>query len=190
MKKLPKIDHLAFAFEKIGWATETLVKMGFKKGFYEKEEIGDEKSAMKTLVLSWGDVNLALMEPIDKKMTSQIREYTNRYGSGILQHPAIEVGDLRKTVRALKRKGFKFLTPILHARDKKGELLQIFTYPLVPGGKPFFEFNQRVKTGKGKSVAKSFSDKNVMGLWYYVAKAVDEGWWFSVNIFGEIQKPR
>ena len=187
MKKLPKIDHLAFAFEEIDWPTETLIKMGFKKGFYEKEEIGDEKSAMKTLVLSWGDVNLALMEPIDKKIPSQIREYVKRYGDGILQHPAIEVGDLKKTVCALKRKGFKFLTPILHARDKKGELLQAFTYPLVAGGKPFFEFNQRVKIGKGKSVAKSFSDKNVVGLWQCVAKAVDEGWWFKVNIFGEKQ---
>lgn len=162
--------------------------MGFKKGFYEKEEIGDEKSAMKTLVLSWGDVNLALMEPIDKTMTSQIREYTNRYGNGILQHPAIEVKDLRKTVRALKRKGFKFLTPILCSHDRNGALLQAFTYPLVEGGKPFFEFNQRVKTKKGKSVAQSFSDRNVMGLWYYVAKAVNEGWWFSVNIFGKTEK--
>lgn len=188
MKKLPKVDHLALAFKNIDWVTDTLLKMGFKRGFYEKSEIGDEKSAMKTVVLSWGDVNLALMEPIDKKIKSQIREYVERYGDGILQHPAIEVEDLKATVRVLKKKGFKFLTPILKAQDKKGLLLQAFTYPLVPGGKPFFEFNQRAKTKKGKSVAGSFSDRNVMGLWYYVAKAIDEGWWFSVNIFGEIKK--
>ena len=182
----PRLDHLAIAFEDLDWAVETLMKMGFRKKWH-RDRIGDEKSAMKTTVLEWGSVDFAMMQGIDDQVTSQITEYSSRYGSGILQHIAIEVENLEETIRELKAKGFKFLTPILLAEDQRGKLIQAFTYPLCPGGKFFFELNQRVRLEEGDTIAKTFADENVKGLWHFVAKAIEEGWLFKVNIFGEMQ---
>jgi 4-hydroxyphenylpyruvate dioxygenase-like putative hemolysin len=128
------------------------------------------------------------MEGIEGAVASQITEYTKRYGSGILQHIAIEVDDLQKTVEDLQGKGFKFLTPILLAEDERGKLIQTFTYPLCPGGKFFFELNQRLRLKEGETIATTFADQNVEGLWRHVAKAIEEGWLFKVNIFGEISE--
>jgi len=181
----PRLDHLAIAFEDLDWAVEALMKMGFRKKWH-RDRIGDEKSAMKTTVLEWGSVNFAMMQGIDDQITSQITEYSRRYGSGILQHIAIEVENLDETIRELKAKGFKFLTPILLAEDQRGKLIQAFTYPLCPGGKFFFELNQRIQLEEGDTIAKTFADENVKGLWHCVAKAIEEGWLFKVNIFGEM----
>jgi 4-hydroxyphenylpyruvate dioxygenase len=180
----PRVDHLAIAFDDLDWAVRALAKMGFSQKWH-RDRIGDETTAMKTTVMEWGGVSFAMMEGIDGAIPSQITEYTNRYGSGILQHVAIEVEDLRKTVQELEGKGFKFLTPILLAEDERGKLIQTFTYPLCPGGKFFFELNQRVRLEEGETIANTFADKNVQGLWHHVAKAMEEGWLFKVNIFGE-----
>jgi 4-hydroxyphenylpyruvate dioxygenase-like putative hemolysin len=99
------------------------------------------------------------------------------------------VDNLEQTVRELKAKGFKFLTPILLAEDERGRLIQTFTYPLCPGGKFFFELNQRIRLEEGETIATTFADQNVEGLWHHVAKAIQEGWLFRVNIFGEISNP-
>jgi 4-hydroxyphenylpyruvate dioxygenase-like putative hemolysin len=181
----PRVDHLAIAFQDLDWAVQTLTKMGFTSKWH-RDRIGDDNTAMKTTVLEWGSVSFAMMEGIDGSVPSQITEYTRRYGGGILQHVAIEVEDLRKTVRELQDKGFKFLTPILLAEDERGKLIQVFTYPLCPGGKFFFELNQRIRLEEGETIATTFADQNVQGLWHHVAKAIEEGWLFNVNIFGEV----
>src|SRR5688572_22253622 len=102
----PRVDHLAIAFENLDWAVQALTKMGFTQKWH-RDRIGDEATAMKTTVLEWGTVSFAMMEGIDGAIPSQITEYTRRYGSGILQHIAIEVEDLRQTVEELEGKGFK-----------------------------------------------------------------------------------
>lgn len=184
-KTLPQIDHLAIAVRDLDKTVAIFEAMGFKKKWH-RDRIGDEQSAMKTTVMKWGDAEFALMEPLDGKgQRSQISEFLLRYGDGILQHPAIEVRDLRKVVVRLEKNGFKFLTPILLAEDKAGKLLQIFTYPLSPGGKPFFELNQRIIGGKS-TLARTFADKNVKGLWQYVAEAINKGWFFRIDIFGNL----
>jgi 4-hydroxyphenylpyruvate dioxygenase-like putative hemolysin len=180
----PRVDHLAIAFENLDWAVEALTRMGFSKKWH-RDRIGDATTAMKTTVMEWGGVSFAMMEGIDGSIPSQITEYTKRYGGGILQHVAIEVADLRQTVAELESKGFKFLTPILLAEDERGKLIQTFTYPLCPGGKFFFELNQRIRLEEGETIATTFADQNVEGLWQHVAKAIQEGWLFKVNIFGE-----
>lgn len=183
-KALPKIDHLAIAVENLYAWTELLQSLGFKK-VWHRDAIGNKRSAMKTTVMQSGAVTLAIMEGIDGVVTSQITECVRRRGDAALQHIAIEVSSLRKTVSKLEKKGVKFLTPILLAQDQYGTLLQAFTYPLMRGVPLFFEFNERINRGNKKSVAATFADKNVEGLWNYVDRAIEEGWFFKVNIFGQ-----
>ena len=183
--RIVRFDGWRIPLNVINSAVQALKKMGFKE-IWHRDRIGDERSAMKTTVLEWGGVSFAMMEGIDDTITSQITEYTKRYGVGILQHVAIEVENLEQTFQELQARGFKFLTPILLAEDQRGKLIQTFTYPLCPGGKFFFELNQRVQFEEGDSVAKTFADENGEDLGQYVAKALEEGWLFKVNIFGEI----
>lgn len=183
-KSLPKIDHLAIAVENLDAWTELLHSLGFKK-VWHRDRIGNRKSAMKTSVMQSGEVTLAIMEGIDGTVASQITECVRRRGDAALQHIAIEVANLKKTVGKLEKKGVKFLTPILMARDQYGTLLQAFTYPLISGIPLFLEFNERINHGNKKSVADIFADKNVKGLWNYVDRAIEEGWFFEVNIFGK-----
>jgi 4-hydroxyphenylpyruvate dioxygenase-like putative hemolysin len=95
-------------------------------------------SGMISTVMKTGDIKFALNEGTNED--SQITDFVRKHGEGV-QHIAIRVKDLNKTVELLRQRGLEFITPVLEDRDEKGTLLQIFSKPVWGG--MFFEFIQR-----------------------------------------------
>lgn len=202
-KELFRFDHIAVPvgdkkgdLEKF---SQVFKLLGFKQEWYRKR-IGNKETAMKTAVMTRGDVKFALMEGIDgknskgKKIISQVNEYYRRFGIAP-QHIAIRCANLKKLVGEWHKKGVRFLTEddkgypaILRDEDEEGRLvLQCFTYPINKSW--FFELKQIVakKDHKLRGL-EEFRDDNVRGLWASLNKALKEGWLFDVNIFGEKKK--
>jgi len=181
-----KVDHIAVAFdESYVDAAEALEIMGFEQTWH-REYIGNEQSGMRTEVLQMGNVEFAIMEGVPRTKRSQISDYTDKFGEGVVQHIALHITGLPEYVEYLKSNGVQFLTPILSSKDQSGILLQTFTYPIVRGGKFFFELCERLPSNAGlEGIVSVFADKNVKGLWQYLEEAIDQGWWWRVNLFGE-----
>jgi len=140
-----------------------------------KEFVGDdiatEYSALMSKVVADGSrkVKFPLNEPAMGKRKSQIDEYLEFYAGPGVQHIALEVEDIVRTVREMKAAGVEFLdTPdsyyddlgnwvgdtrvpleqlrelrILADRDEDGYLLQIFTQPVEDRPTVFYELIER-----------------------------------------------
>jgi len=141
----------------------------------DDSQIHTEYSALRSIVMTdWKErVKLPMNEPAAGKRKSQIQEYVDYYGGPGVQHIAINVPDIIKSVTALKGRGIQFLEvpksyyvhlkaklakspiqvkedlqkiedlSILIDYDDKGYLLQLFTKPVEDRPTLFFEIIQR-----------------------------------------------
>jgi 4-hydroxyphenylpyruvate dioxygenase len=137
---------------------------------FDEEQISTEYSALRsTVVWNHGRVVLPVNEPAPGLRTSQIQEYLDFYGGPGVQHIALRTSDIVATVRALRRRGLRFLEVpptyydearqrlagvdlpwdalaelgILVDRDASGHLLQIFTEGITDRPTLFLEIIQR-----------------------------------------------
>lgn len=196
-------DHSAIAAGKgNGRAVCALLQnfFGFEPN-YAPGIIGESETRMWTVDMRRDGVQVAVMEGEGdycrggRLFRSQISlwEDGKQHGPMTVQHMAISCRDIRALAEALAVRGIRFLTEsergaphILVGKDGvEGEVLQVFTYPIVNGF--FFEFKQKVGV-YGASGFKEFRDDNVRGLWHFVrlkTEEVGENDFFSMNIFGE-----
>ena len=152
---------------------------------FDDKDISTEYTALMSKVMSSGNgrVKFPINEPAEGLNKSQIEEYLDFYNGAGVQHLALETDDIVNTVSHLRERGVEMLyVPdsyydtiidrvgkisedikelkkygILIDRDDDGDLLQIFTKPLVDRPTLFFEIIQR----KG---AKSFGKGNFKAL--------------------------
>lgn len=131
------VDHITFCVSSLKESTD------FCKNVLGMEEFAyfspnTHVSGMISTVMKTQDIKFALNEGTNPE--SQITDFVNKHGEGV-QHIAIRVKDLHKTIEMLKTRGLEFITPVLEDKDDKGTLLQIFSKPVWGG--MFFEFIQR-----------------------------------------------
>jgi 4-hydroxyphenylpyruvate dioxygenase-like putative hemolysin len=171
--------------------------LGFEEEWY-RQRIGNEETAMETVVMSRGSAKFALMEGIDGKnsrgerIISQVNEYYRRFGF-FPQHIALRCEDIKDLLQEWSAKGIRFLTEdenhkprILVDQDGDTAVLQSFTYPINKSW--FFEVKQIIKGPYELGEFEEFRDHNVEGLWESLDRAIKQGWLFKVNIFGDIEQ--
>jgi 4-hydroxyphenylpyruvate dioxygenase len=171
---LTHVDHVVGNVERgnlAKWVRYYETALGFEQFLhFSQDQISTDYSALESTVM-WnrGTVVLPINEPADGLRKSQIEEYLDYYRSPGVQHLALHTSDIVTAVRALRRRGVKFLTVppeyydeakarlegveldwpalselgILVDRDERGHLLQIFTQPLGDRPTLFFEIIQR-----------------------------------------------
>lgn len=137
---------------------------------FDDDTIHTEYSAlMSTVVWDGSKVVLPINEPAEGKRKSQIEEYLDFYGGPGVQHIAFRTDDIVAAVRAMRRRGLRFLDVpatyyeeavermegidlpweslaplgILVDRDPDGHLLQIFTENITDRPTVFIEIIQR-----------------------------------------------
>jgi 4-hydroxyphenylpyruvate dioxygenase-like putative hemolysin len=131
------IDHVTFCVSSLKESVDFCKNvLGMNEFAYFSPETG--VSGMISTVMKTGDIKFALNEGTNED--SQINDFIRKHGEGV-QHLAIRVKDIHKTIDILKSRGMEFLTPVLEDHDDKGNLLQIFSKPVWGG--MFFEFIQR-----------------------------------------------
>ena len=200
-----RVDHIAIP---VGDAPGSLEKsqsvfelMGFKPEWY-RERIGNNETAMKTVVMVDGEAKFALMEGIDgrdskgRKVISQVNEYFRRFGI-MPQHIALRYETLElfeSRIATFHQNGFRFITEdefhrprILRDENEDGTVFQCFTFPVEKSW--FFEL-KHVDAQREAHLTQfeEFRDDNVQELWESVDKLIKSDLLFRVNIFGEIVK--
>ncbi len=178
--QIGRIDHVV-ANQEVG-DLEKVVELYINRlGFHRFWSVDDSllqtgTSGLKSMVVSDFDetIKIPVNEPSQRFMgRSQTQEFVDFHGAGGIQHVAICVEDLVKTVRVLRKRGCNVLPvpqdyyedlrdkldkskldlsvsvdvmqelDIVIDFDDKGYILQIFTRPLQARPTLFFEFMQR-----------------------------------------------
>jgi catechol 2,3-dioxygenase-like lactoylglutathione lyase family enzyme len=141
----------------------------------DDKQMHTEYSALRSIVVADYDetIKMPINEPALGKKKSQIQEYVDYYGGAGVQHIALSVADIIKTIEALRARGVEFLSipdayydnlrarlahskvkvtesidmlqklKILVDYDDEGYLLQIFTKPVEDRPTLFWEIIQR-----------------------------------------------
>lgn len=131
------IDHITLCVNSLQGSVDFCKNvLGMKEFAYFSPNT--QISGMISTVMKLGDIKFALNEGTTED--SQINDFIRKHDEGV-QHVAIRVKDLHKTIEILKGRGLEFITDVLEDRDDKGTLLQIFSKPVWGG--MFFEFIQR-----------------------------------------------
>ena len=173
---LKTIDHVVGNVE-LGrmneWVSFYERTLGFTELIHFSDEaIHTEYSALMSKVMTDGEgkIKFPINEPAEGRRKSQIEEYLDFYEGPGVQHIALEVNDIVRTVDTLRERGVRFLvaTPgsyyedavqrvgeidaswddlrrlgILADRDEEGYLLQIFTATAQDRPTLFFEVIER-----------------------------------------------
>jgi 4-hydroxyphenylpyruvate dioxygenase len=157
----------------ITWWAEFYSKVfGFHRFLsFDDKDISTQYSALMSIVMSDDSysVKFPINEPAPGLRKSQIAEYLEFYQGAGVQHIALQVSDVLRTVDKLQRNGVEFLRvpdsyyAILHERvgeleepleelkrlgilvdkDEDGYLLQIFTRPVEDRPTVFYEIIER-----------------------------------------------
>lgn len=141
----------------------------------DDSQIHTEYSALRSIVVTNYEetIKMPINEPANGKKKSQIQEYVDYYGTGGVQHIALNTNDIVDTIMKLKERGQEFLTipdtyyellqqrlkadnfaikedlevlrklKILIDYDENGYLLQIFTKNMQDRPTLFVEVIQR-----------------------------------------------
>jgi len=165
----------------------------------DDKQVHTEYSALRSIVMTDFDriVKMPINEPAEGKKKSQIQEYVDYHGGAGVQHIALRTKDIIKSIKALRKRGVKFLTipktyyedlrkrlsnsnlkvdedlkiieelNILVDFDDKGYLLQIFTEPVEDRPTLFYEIIQRHNHD-------GFGAGNFKALFTSIEKAQDE----------------
>lgn len=161
MKEAIGIDHVTLCVKNLNAAEYLFTKiLGFDV-IWSARDVGTDRSSMDTVVVQRGAAKVALMQGINKTVTSQINDFIERYGPGV-QHVAIEVEDIDAVCKEWEGHGVRFTGPTKDGRDGFGPLRQRFTYPLFPGCGVFLELTQRKH---GKEAAQTFVKGTVEALY-------------------------
>ena len=188
------MDHIQLVTSDYDKFEPYITALGFHK-LFNHEDTYSGGTGMRGGIFTFGNgrANISLLEGIDSAHEkSQLTHYTKFVGPFCVQHMAISVQDIFYILGKMSDNGVKFVTPIVESSDDSGILRQIFTYPIAPGG-PFFEFVQRdiidvdaVKRVHEKPCAVTYSEDSVHELYGAIQQAIREGWWFKVDLFGNI----
>tara|TARA_B100001758_G_C18403908_1_gene610756 strand:+ start:2167 stop:2577 length:411 start_codon:yes stop_codon:yes gene_type:complete len=128
---IKKIDHIAFAVKSLGSSAKLFEKI-FDVKSSKTEIIKNEK--VKTKFLHLEKSKIELLEGIGKN--SAITKFIEKKGEGI-HHIAIEVDDIEKEIKRLKKEGLKpindfiskgannKLISFLHPKETNGVLIEI-----------------------------------------------------------------
>ncbi len=171
---LAAIDHIVtnvYLGEMNHWVDWYQRILGFTQlAHFTDADISTEYSALMSKVMEDGrKIKMPINEPAEGRRKSQIDEYLEWYRGPGVQHVALATGDIRATVRELRRREIDFLRVpdtyyedlparvgdlpvqldelrelgILVDRDEDGYLLQIFTQPVQDRPTLFFEVIER-----------------------------------------------
>jgi 4-hydroxyphenylpyruvate dioxygenase len=170
-----RVDHIVGNVETgkmKNWADYYSNVFGFHRYIsFDDKDISTEYSALMSIVMSDDShsVKFPINEPAKGARRSQIDEYLDAYGGPGVQHVALQVKDVLRTVERLQQNGVEFLRVpdsyyealptrlghldeplselrrlgILVDRDDEGYLLQIFSKPVQDRPTVFFEIIQR-----------------------------------------------
>ena len=188
------MDHVQIVTDDFEKFDVYLRALGFSELFPHKDHY-EGGTGMEGAIYSRGAgrVNVSLLQGIDTEdEKSQLTEYTNRFGPFCVQHLAMEVKDVFNTMYRMMDRGVKFVTPVVESEDNSGTIRQAFTYPVAPGG-PFFELVERNVTD-AKAVTRihekpcsiTYSENSVHTLYNCIQQAIRDGWWFKVDLFGNV----
>lgn len=154
------------------WAKWYEEVLGFSRYItFDDKDISTEYSALMSVVMSDDNrvIKFPINEPAEGKKKSQIQEYLDFYGGAGVQHIAMLVKDITKTVAKIRDNGIEFLRVpdtyydeiparvgeidedleelknlgVLVDRDENGYLLQLFTKPVEDRPTLFFEVIER-----------------------------------------------
>jgi 4-hydroxyphenylpyruvate dioxygenase len=170
---IEKFDHIVGNVEEgamVEWVAFYDRVFGFEALVqFDENQISTEYSALRSTVVSNGNIFMPINEPAQGRKKSQIQEYLDTYGEPGVQHIAFRTRDIAMTVSALRDRGLRFMTVpeayyeeaqrrmaginlpwedlrkynILVDRDASGYLLQIFTENVTDRPTVFCEIIER-----------------------------------------------
>lgn len=161
----PGVERIRFIIERVDWEIigmdhvaiaaknarrwERIYRMfGAETECVTEDSNPGAPSSMKLWKVNWGNIRIALIEPISRGEVSQVEEFLRVHGDHSFQHIAIGVKNLKSFVFDMEKVGVNFLSPVLERRyDAFGELKQVFACVFDEGLGPtegsFYEFVER-----------------------------------------------
>lgn len=189
---MPRIDHVAVCLQN-GELDATVDfyqrVLGWRQIFEENIEVGAQAMQSK-VVQSWsGGATLTFLQPVADVAPGQIDDFLTWHGGTGVQHIALAVHDIVRTVDDLSRRGVRFLASpgayyrelsdrmpnpghpvsalelrgILADQDHDGQLFQIFTRSEHPRRTFFMEIIER-------QGARTFGSNNIRRLYEAVER--------------------
>jgi 4-hydroxyphenylpyruvate dioxygenase len=114
--RLETVDHVVGNVEEgrlEDWVSFYETTFGFTQmTHFDRDQISTEFSALRSTVLTNGrGITMPVNEPAQGRRKSQIQEYLDAYVGAGVQHVALATDDIVASVRALRDRGVRFLTP-------------------------------------------------------------------------------
>ena len=176
-------DHIAIAVQNSEeWALKYKA-LGAEVELVTSDSNPGEPSSMKLWKVNWGNIRIALIEPISREDLSQVEKFVRAHGDHSFQHVAIGVTNLDEFVRDMERIGANFLGPVLEREDAFGRLKQVFGCVFSAMSGPdegqFYEFVERPSRDEnlaadGSKKPMEFSNEAARMLFSQIDKASKE----------------
>ena len=181
-KEIVGIDHIAVLVWDIETWTERYVRLGAEVIYDNQDMSPSSTSSAKLRGLKWGNMLLALLEPINREEESQVYHALRKHGDHFFQHIAIRVKNLHQFKQVMEAAGASLVGDILERSDAFGPIRQIFGQifdkSLDADEGNFWEFVER-PTNSGDSqneaLPEDFDDTAAEKLFKNVEDAVSSG---------------
>ncbi len=150
------LDHVAVLVWDIELWTKRYAAFGARVVYDNSDMSPSSPSSAKLRGLRWGNLLIALLEPINREEESQVYHALQKHGDHFFQHVALRVRDIRKLKQKMEASGANFLGDILERSDAFGPVRQIFgqifDMSLESDEGNFWEFAERSQSGEDSSL--------------------------------------
>ena len=125
-KDIVGVDHIAVLVWDIETWTERYTRLGAEVIYDNSDMSPSSSSSAKLRGLKWGNMLLALLEPINREEESQVYHALRKHGDHFFQHIAIRVKNLHQFKQVMEAAGASLVGDILERSDAFGPIRQIF----------------------------------------------------------------
>lgn len=178
-----EFDHVAILVWDIELWTERYRKLGAMVIYNNPDMSPTSRSSAKLRGLKWGNMLLALLEPINRKEKSQVYNALFVHGDHFFQHIAIRVKNIHQFKHDMEAAGACFVGDVSERSDAFGPVRQIFGQifdkNLRADEGNFWEFVERPQNTKelqnSSQDHRDFDDEAAKQLYKNVEKAASSG---------------
>ena len=176
-------DHVAVLVWDLEQWTKRYERLGAKVVYDNQDMSPSSPSSAKLRGLRWGNMLIALLEPINREEKSQVYHALCLHGDHFFQHIAIRVKNLQQFKQSAEALGANFTGEVLERADAFGPVRQIFGQifdkNLAADEGNFWEFVERSSddenSPQSKIAHKDFDDSAAKMLYQSVEKTVSSG---------------